>query len=123
MDDKATPREVGCNEGLGPLPEVCYLGDDVSYGYDACDMREYAAAEVLRAKAADAAEIAELKEAYALLFKAHAAERERINALMAAIRAHWIKANGEDSLSVSALDVIAGVIADGSYVERAERPA
>lgn len=48
-----------------------------------------------------------------------AAERERINTLLAAIRAHWIKANGEDSMSVSALDVIAGVIADGSYVERA----
>lgn len=48
-----------------------------------------------------------------------AAERERINTLLAAIRAHWVKANGEDSMSVSALDVIAGVIADGSYVERA----
>jgi hypothetical protein len=41
-----------------------------------------------------------------------AAERERINELLAAIRAHWIKANGEDSMSVSALDVIAGVIAE-----------
>ena len=29
---------------LPPLPEVNYLGDDVSYGYDACDMREYGAA-------------------------------------------------------------------------------
>jgi hypothetical protein len=45
-----------------------------------------------------------------------ATERERINALLAAIREHWIKANGEGSLSVSALDQIAEVIADGSYV-------
>lgn len=26
---------------LPPLPEVNYLGDDVSYGYDACDMHAY----------------------------------------------------------------------------------
>lgn len=45
-----------------------------------------------------------------------AAERERINALLVAIREHWLKANGEESLSVAALDVIAEVIADGSYV-------
>ena len=48
---------------------------------------------------------------------ATADERERINALLAAIREHWIKANGEDSMSVSALDQIAEVIADGSYVQ------
>jgi hypothetical protein len=49
--------------------------------------------------------------------KAVAAERDRIVALLEAIREHWVKANGEDSLSVGALDVIAEVIADGSYVE------
>ena len=27
---------------LPPLPELSYLGDDVSYGYDAEDMRAYA---------------------------------------------------------------------------------
>ena len=26
---------------LGPLPEVGYLGDDVSYGYDSVDMRDF----------------------------------------------------------------------------------
>ena len=46
-------------------------------------------------------------------------ERERINALLAAIRAHWIKANGFDSMSVAALDAVAEVIADGSYVLQA----
>jgi hypothetical protein len=44
-------------------------------------------------------------------------ERQRIKELLAAIRAHWVKANGEDSMSVSALDQIAEVIADGSYVK------
>lgn len=48
---------------------------------------------------------------------AQAAERERVTLLLAAVREHWIKANGPDSLSVRALDVIAEVIADGSYVE------
>jgi len=43
-------------------------------------------------------------------------ERGRTNALLSAIREHWVKANGEDSLSVAALDTIAEVIADGSYV-------
>jgi hypothetical protein len=66
------------------------------YTYTAEQMRDYAASEV-------------------------AEERERINLLLSAIRAHWIKANGHDSMSVSALDVIAEVIADGSYVERVER--
>jgi hypothetical protein len=50
-------------------------------------------------------------------------ERQRINELLAAIRAHWVKANGEDSLSVSALDQIAEVIADGSYVKQPAEPA
>ena len=45
-----------------------------------------------------------------------AAERERIATLLDAIREHWAKANGADSLSVGALDQIAEVIADGSYV-------
>ena len=39
---------------MPPLPEVNYLGDDVSYGYDACDMHAYgeacAAAERERIK-------------------------------------------------------------------------
>lgn len=60
---------------------------------------------------------ADQMEAYAAA--AVAAERERINLLLAAIREHWIKANGPESLSVSALDVIAAVIADGSYVDDA----
>lgn len=38
---------------LPPLPEKNYLGDDVSYGYDACDMREYAL-EAIRASATSA---------------------------------------------------------------------
>jgi len=46
-----------------------------------------------------------------------AADRKRVTLLLAAVREHWVKANGEDSLSVGALDVIAEVIADGSYVE------
>lgn len=46
------------------------------------------------------------------------AERERINALLAAIREHWVKANGADCISVGALDQIAEVIADGSYVRK-----
>ena len=45
-------------------------------------------------------------------------ERERTSALLATIREHWVKANGADSLSVDALDQIAEVIADGSYVRR-----
>ena len=36
---------------LPPLPDVCYLGDDVSYGYDAHDMRDYATAAVKAALA------------------------------------------------------------------------
>jgi len=50
---------------------------------------------------------------------AHAAvtgERERITKLLAAIREHWVKANGEDALSVGALDQIWEVIEDGSFV-------
>lgn len=31
---------------LPPLPEMSYLGDDASYGYDNCDMREYARAAI-----------------------------------------------------------------------------
>lgn len=42
-------------------------------------------------------------------------ERERINGLLTAIREHWVAYNGEDSISVGALDKIAEVIADGSY--------
>jgi hypothetical protein len=45
-------------------------------------------------------------------------ERKRIDDLLSAIREHWVKANGEDSISVSALDRIAEVIADGSYVQK-----
>jgi hypothetical protein len=30
-----------------PLPEKSYLGDDVSYGYDSCDMRDYIDADRL----------------------------------------------------------------------------
>ena len=45
-------------------------------------------------------------------------ERERINSLLAAIREHWVKANGEDSIPVAALDQIASVIADGSFVPK-----
>ena len=43
---------------LPPLPEVGYLGDDVSYGYDANDMAEYAT----QARADLEAENARLKE-------------------------------------------------------------
>lgn len=45
-----------------------------------------------------------------------AAERQRIALLLQEIRAHWVKTNGADSISVGALDQIAEVIADGSYV-------
>jgi hypothetical protein len=48
--------------------------------------------------------------------KAVTFDRYRIAALIASVREHWVKVNGEDSISVSALDVIASVIADGSYV-------
>ena len=44
-------------------------------------------------------------------------ERARIISLLDAIREHWVKANGADSMSVSALDAIAEVIADGTYVK------
>lgn len=44
---------------LPPLPEKGYLGDDASYGYDACDMRDYAADAVKLALEAQAAQIAE----------------------------------------------------------------
>jgi len=46
-----------------------------------------------------------------------AKERVRINDLLGATREHWIKSNGKNSISVSVLDVIAEVIADGSYVK------
>jgi hypothetical protein len=38
---------------LGPLPEPNYLGDDVCYGYDKLDMRDYALAEVEKAVKAE----------------------------------------------------------------------
>lgn len=43
---------------LGPLPEKDYLGDDASYGYDACSMHAYALAEVERAVLAERERIA-----------------------------------------------------------------
>jgi len=38
---------------LPPLPELSYLGDDVSYGYDAHDMQDYARAYAAAAVAAE----------------------------------------------------------------------
>ena len=47
--------------------------------------------DAVQASKNDAAEIAELKEAYALLFKAHAAERERCAAAVRAVPSHrWV---------------------------------
>lgn len=96
MNDETAPAKVRLSEGLGPLPDYVYgreCGENEKVWTEAA-MRMYASAEV-------------------------AAERERINALLAVIREHWSKANGADSMSVSALDQIAEVIADGSYVCRA----
>jgi hypothetical protein len=103
MNNERSPAEVRLTDGLGPLPEadVQWVDGKDQWGYD--DYSHAYSAEAMTAYAAQQV----------------TAERERINALVAEIRAHWIKANGEESMSVSALDVIAGVIADGSYVERA----
>ena len=49
-------------------------------------------------------------------------ERQRINELLQAIREKWVASNGKDSISVSVLDTIAEVIADGSYVKAHSAP-
>ena len=53
---------------------------------------------------------------------APAQERQRINELLQAIREKWVASNGKDSISVSVLDTIAEVIADGSYVKAHSAP-
>lgn len=40
-------------------------------------------------------------------------ERERVLGICSAIRAHWVKANGEDSISVAAVDKIIEAICSG----------
>jgi hypothetical protein len=97
--DAGKPLGLGLNDQLGPAPERA-LWDAMG-----CIADDEVCLRMLSAHIAERV----------------TAERDRIGALLAAIRAHWVKSNGEDSLSVGALDVIAEVIADGSYVESGPR--
>lgn len=52
IDDVEAAEKLNAEKFLPALPDVGYLGDDVSYGYDSTDMRGYALEAVRAAIAA-----------------------------------------------------------------------